>query len=80
MAGPTFKADGDQWRIEDTVENGRRVLVFFCTTSDQRPYRVLVVGGADQVGDLGDLDREALEGLFEQSRSMGAPTDYPVYA
>ncbi len=77
-----IKAEGDVWRAELADEGGERVLVFFCTSTDQRPYRVVRVdadryGGSDA---LEEISEEELQGLFAASRSMGIPRDYPTYS
>ncbi|MFO7587128.1 MAG: hypothetical protein R6X22_03555 [Gemmatimonadota bacterium] len=71
-----LKADGDTWRAElgaKATEDGRRALVFFCASNDQRPYRVVEVSGtempdADALARLGSAE---IEGLFDRSVSMG---------
>ena len=76
-----FKADGDAWsvRLGEPSERERfRTLLFFCVTTNQRPYRVVEVPEnrlADQevVNELAD---GALEELFRTSRSMGYPLDF----
>jgi len=76
----TIKADGDTWRGRLGGSGDSRVVVFFCVTTDQRPYRVVPVGGGvASEADLEGLGGAEVEGLFARSRSMGAPTDYPTY-
>ncbi|MCG8469465.1 MAG: hypothetical protein MJB57_14875 [Gemmatimonadetes bacterium] len=78
---PRIKADGDTWKVEIGDEGGGRVAVFFCTSTDQRPYRVVELD-ADRYADEAALDEaseEDLHALFEASRSMGAPRSYPTY-
>lgn len=75
-----FKADGDTWRVRlgDTSEReGCRTVLFFCLTTNQRPYRVVEVS-EDRLADEGvsALDDAALQELFRASRSMGYPLDY----
>ncbi|WP_419163553.1 hypothetical protein [Candidatus Palauibacter sp.] len=75
-----IKAQGDTWRAEIAEEGGERVVVFFCTSTDQRPYRVVRVDADQYAGsDFEDITEEALEALFEASRSMGIPREYPSY-
>ena len=38
-----IKADGDTWKAQLGEEGGGRVVLFFCTTTDQRPYRVVEI-------------------------------------
>lgn len=76
----TIKADGDTWRARLGGARDERVVVFFCVTTDQRPYRVVPVGerfSSDE--ELMALTGEELAGLFDRSTSMGAPTAYPSY-
>lgn len=79
-----IRADGDSWtaRLGDARPGeATRPVLFFCTTTDQRPYRVVEVPvdrfGAD--ADLDGLTEEELRGLFDDSRSMGVPREYPKY-
>lgn len=78
----TLKAAGDTWTARPgEAKGGRRPVLFFCTTTDQRPYRVVEVD-ASRIGsqeDLLALGRDGLRKLFEASRSMGAPREYPTY-
>lgn len=75
-----LKADGDAWSVrlgEASEREGFRTLLFFCVTTNQRPYRVVEVPEerlADQ-DSLGELDDAALAELFRASRSMGFPRD-----
>ena len=77
-----IKAEGDVWRAELADEGGERVVVFFCQSTDQRPYRVVRLDpdryGASEV--LEEISEEDLRSLFEASRSMGIPRDYPTYS
>ena len=76
----TIRADGDTWRARPGGREGERTVVFFCETTNQRPWRVVSVGdGADLGGDLEALTEEQLRDLFARSTSMGAPTGYPTY-
>ena len=76
-----FKADGDTWSVrlgERSRREGYRSLLFFCTTTNQRPYRVVEVP-AEEFSDpeiLGQLDNAALLELFHASRSLGYPLEY----
>lgn len=77
-----IKAEGDVWRAELADEGGERVVVFFCQSTDQRPYRVVRLdperyGGGDAPEEISE---EELQSLFEASRSMGIPRDYPTYS
>ncbi|WP_419858363.1 hypothetical protein [Candidatus Palauibacter irciniicola] len=77
-----IKAEGDVWRAELAEENGERVVVFFCQSTDQRPYRVVRLdpdrtGGSETAEEIPE---EELRHLFEASRSMGIPRDYPTYS
>ncbi|WP_425154554.1 hypothetical protein [Candidatus Palauibacter sp.] len=76
-----IKADGGTWRATLAEEGGESVVVFFCTSTDQRPYRVVRVD-ADRYAGSGSFDEipeEELRALFDASRSMGIPRDYPTY-
>ena len=77
---PRVKAEGDTWsvRLGERARPGTRTLLFFCTTTSQRPYRVVEVP-QERVGDLDDLeklDETALQELFRASCSMGYPQTY----
>lgn len=75
-----IKADGDTWSVrfgEASERDGFRTVLFFCVTTNQRPYRVVEVAAgrlADQESMAG-LDDAALTELFRASRSMGFPRD-----
>lgn len=78
----TLKADGDTWETRlGEARGGLRPVLFFCATTDQRPYRVVEVDASRFTSDddLAALGRDGLRELFEASRSMGAPRDYPTY-
>jgi len=76
----TIKADGDTWRARLGGTGDERAVIFFCVTTDQRPYRVAPVGTRFLTDEeLAMLSSEELEELFERSSSMGAPTAYPTY-
>ncbi|MEE9579510.1 MAG: hypothetical protein V3W24_08000 [Gemmatimonadota bacterium] len=76
-----FKADGDAWSVrlgETSEREGFRTLLFFCVTTNQRPYRVVEVPEerlADQAA-VDKLDDASVEELFRASRSMGYPLDF----
>lgn len=80
-----IKADGDTWsvRLAERPEAGAtRTVLFFCVTTDQRPYRVAQVPG-DRIPDASTLERLSdaeLEELFAASRSMDFPRGYERYA
>ena len=79
-----IKAEGDTWtvRLGDLRPDATtRPILFFCATTDQRPYRVAEVPAerfADSA-DLEKLDDAELATLYGESRSMGAPREYPTY-
>ncbi len=79
-----IKAEGDSWRVHlgDTAPGvDTRPILFFCTTTDQRPYRVVEVA-SDRFRDdeeLAAATDDELRSLFEASRSMGFPREYPTY-
>jgi len=77
-----IKAEGDVWRAELADEGGERVVVFFCQSTDQRPYRVVRLDPDRHSGSeaLEEMSDEELQRLFEASRSMGIPRDYPTYS
>ena len=73
----TLKANGDTWRAElggTAPRDGHRVLVFFCSSNDQRPYRVIEVPEAElpDPDTLARLDGARLREMFDGSVSMGA--------
>lgn len=78
------RADGDTWAVrlgERAPAPERRLVLFFCETTDQRPYRVVDVP-AERIPDadaLASLDEGALRELFAASSSMGTPRSYPTY-
>ena len=75
-----IKADGDTWRAELAADGDDRVVVFFRTTTDQRPYRVVQVAADRYSPDaFEEIEEEELQSLFDASSSMGAPKDYPTY-
>lgn len=78
-----IKADGDTWRarLGEEGEGAEPIVLFFCESTDQRPYRVAEVEPGRFAGP-DDLDRageEELQTLYRASRSMGSPRDYPTY-
>jgi hypothetical protein len=76
----TIKADGDTWRAESGGEGASRALVFFCESTNQRPYRVVAIDDRDGLPEeIDQLSADQLRDLFDRSRSMGAPTSYPTY-
>lgn len=81
----TIRADGDRWAVrigERPPAPDLQQVLFFCRTTDQRPYRVVEVP-ADQVPDaeaLEALSGDQLQELFRASRSMDFPRSYPSYA
>lgn len=76
-----LKADGDTWIVrlgERAEREGFRTVVFFCETTNQRPYRVVEVP-EERIGrpdDLQALDQAAVAELFAASRSLGYPQTY----
>lgn len=73
-----IKADGDRWRArlgQDRPRPGVRVVLFFCETTDQRPYRVVEVpeDRFTSQADLEELSTEELLDLYQKSGSL----DYP---
>ena len=80
-ASRTIKAAGDTWSArlgEEMPRPGVRAILFFCTTTNQRPYRVVEVPVERLAGreDLESIDDDALSELFEASGSMGVPQEY----
>lgn len=76
-----IKADGDRWavRLSDRSSGDDvRALVFFCRTTDQRPYRVVEVPRErlDDESDLEAFSEQELLDLFGSSRSMDFPREY----
>ena len=76
-----IKADEDTWRAELVEDATGPIIIFFCTTTNQRPYRVVEIESARAESglDLQDFSEKELRALFDASRSMGAPKDYPRY-
>lgn len=81
MSEIRIRIDGDRWKIRMSRERagpGRKAVVFFPETTDQRPYRVVEVP-ADRVAsteELEALSERELEELFHEARSMGFPGTY----
>lgn len=79
-----IRADGDTWsaRLGRSVPGpDTRVVLFFCTTTDQRPYRVVEVP-ADELPDeaaLAGLSDDELKRLFRATRSMDYPRTFHSY-
>lgn len=74
----TIRADGDRWRVRlgnDRPHPGVRVVLFFCETTDQRPYRVVEVPEQRfaKEEDVERLSDQELLALYRQSVSL----DYP---
>jgi hypothetical protein len=82
MNGPRkHKADGDTWIVrlgERAEREGFRTVLFFCETTNQRPYRVVEVPEESIKGpdDLQALDGATIAALFDASRSLGYPQRY----
>ena len=76
-----IRADGDTWRAELGGKPGQRTVLFFCESTNQRPYRVVPVDDRfDDASELASLAEDELKELFDCSRSMGAPVGYPTYS
>jgi hypothetical protein len=77
-------AAGDTWTVRlgsEPTGPDVQVVMFFCATTGQRPYRVVEVPkaeleGAEAFANLGEAD---LQTLFEASQSMGFPPQFPTY-
>jgi len=75
---------GDTWTVRlgsEPTGPDVQVVMFFCVTTGQRPYRVVEVpkeelAGPDEFANLGAADMET---LFEASQSMGFPPQFPTY-
>jgi len=75
------RIDGDRWRVklgEERPRAGRRAVVFFPVTCDQRPFRVVEVDEERVPGPeaVEALSERELVRLFEASSSLGAPRTY----
>ncbi len=77
----TISADGDSWRAELADDGGKRIVVFFCLTTDQRPYRVACMdsGWYPDAESLENVPEEQVKALFRSSGSMGVRLDFPAY-
>ncbi len=74
----TIKADGDRWKVRlgrDRRRPGTKVVLFFCETTDQRPYRVVEVpeDRFSSQDDIEKLSRRELMALFRASTSLDVP-------
>ncbi len=74
----TIKADGDRWKARlgrDRPRPGYRVVLFFCETTDQRPYRVVEVEETKFATqeDVEKLSKAKLGELYAQSTSLDVP-------
>lgn len=81
MADREMRIDGDRWKIRLSRQRsgpGRRAVVFFPITCDQRPYRVVEVDDDRLSGDepLRSLSDQELREMFRQGSSMGFPHTY----
>lgn len=80
-----LRADGDRWRVqlgERPPSPDVQLVLFFCLTTDQRPYRVVEVPRErlPDDGALALLGKEKLKELFRASRSMDFPRGFPTYS
>lgn len=81
MAEQEIRIDGDRWKVRLSRQRsgpGRRAVVFFPVTSDQRPYRVVEVDEDRISGDdpLGALSDQELRAMYHEGSSMGFPRSY----
>lgn len=81
MAERHIRIDGDRWRVRPSRQRsgpGRRAVVFFPVTSDQRPYRVVEVDEDRLSGDdpLASLSEQELREMYRNGSSMGFPRSY----
>lgn len=69
----TIKAAGDTWevRIGERAREGFETVMFFCTTTNQRPYRVCEVPAAKLADGLERLTASELQTLFDETGSLG---------
>lgn len=67
-----LKADYDTWEAALDSHQGRAIVLFFCRSNDQRPYRVAAVddGELPDADALEALSATELASLFERSESM----------
>ncbi len=75
---PSIKADGDRWKAKlglDRPRSGQRVVLFFCESTNQRPYRVVEVAEArfESQADLEKISAAELKELYARSTSLDAP-------
>lgn len=81
MSDREIRIDGDRWKVRPSRQRsapGRRAVVFFPVTSDQRPYRVAELDrerlrGGEGVEALSDQE---LRELFREGSSMDFPERY----
>lgn len=81
MTDREIRIDGDRWKVRPSRQRarpGRRAVVFFPVTCDQRPYRVVEVDEDRLAGDepVASLSDRELRELFRSSRSMDFPRTY----
>ena len=70
----TIKAAGDTWEArlgERARDDGLRAVLFFCVTTNQRPYRVSEVPLTELEGGLEGMSEAALRAIFDASGSLG---------
>ena len=73
-----LKADGDRWRVQlgrNRPRPGVGVVLFFCESTSQRPYRVVEVTD-ERFASQEDIDRlgtAQLMELYRQSYSLDFP-------
>ncbi len=66
-----IKADGDTWRPVLDKSPERRLLLFFCASNGQRPYRVVAAGDNLKTDeDVAGLSAAELLAMFNKSESM----------
>lgn len=74
-----IQAEEDRWAVRlasERPEPGQRAIIFFCETTDQRPYRVATVeeGRVSSTEGLEALSEHELQELFASAQSMGRTT------
>ena len=79
--GRKFKAEGDSWSVrlsEQATPPEVQVVLFFCLSTDQRPYRVVEVAREElpDVAALKRMSEQELQKLFQASNSMGFPRTF----
>lgn len=72
----TIRADEDRWSVrlaKESPEPGKRAVIFFCQTTDQRPYRVATVDESrvSSSEELEGLSEHEIRELFGSAQSMG---------